>query len=268
LWADWFASNLLPRPMSALRFVTITLWVVPLALQYAIAAAMLRRRLVRMFPIFFGYTAVVVSRETALFFLRNPGKSYAYVYLWGEALAVLLSVGAIAEALRHSMPSHPFLRKTLGWVWILGFVATAMALIALLILFSTPARGRDLGLERIILLERSVRLLQASVLIVVIALMSRLGLEWHHYIVGIVVGFGVYSALELVLLELRGHLHLISSVTYSLLQSSGYNLAAVIWAFYFLRPWRLDAVPHLPAGDLEQWNEALTTQIRLWHRRS
>lgn len=253
------------RPMISLHFVTIVLWVVPLALQYVIAAAMLRRHLVRIFPIFFSYTVLVGSRETALFFVRYPSKSYALIYWWGDALAVLLGVGAIVEAIRHIFPSHPSLWRFLGSVWIFVIIAAVMSL---LLLISARANGRDPTLAWIMLLERSARFLQASMLIVVIALISRLGLGWHHYVVGIVAGFGVYSALHLAALELRSHLHLVTDVTYALLQSSAYNLAAVIWAFYFLRPWQQDIVSYLPDTDLAKWNEAVSDRIKEWYRLS
>jgi hypothetical protein len=251
--------------MSRLPLATTILWIIPLALQYAIAAAMLRRRLVRIFPIFFCYTVWVPARDTALFFIRYPSNLYASVYLWGDALAVLLGIGAIIEAIRHIFPTHPFLRRFLRSMWIFGFVAASMSL---LILVSTPAVGRDPRLEWILLLERSARLLQACMLVVLIALMSRLGLRWHHYLVGIVVGFGVYSALNLAALEFRGHLHFVTDVTYALLQSSAYNLGAIIWAFYFLRPWRQKTIDRLPETDLAEWNEAVTDHIKQWYRPS
>jgi hypothetical protein len=145
------------------------------------------------------------------------------------------------------------------------FVAVAMSL---LILVSTPAVGRDRVLEWILLLERSARLLQSCMLVLLIALMSRLGLRWHHYLVGIVVGFGVYSALDLAALEVRGHLHFVTGVTYALLQSSAYNLGAIIWAFYFLRPWRQEIIDRLPETDLAEWNDAVTDHIKQWYRPS
>jgi hypothetical protein len=251
--------------MRPLHIATITLWIIPLLLQCAVGTAMLRRHLVRIFPIFFGYTVWVPARDAVLLFLRYPSKLYASVYFWGDALAVLLGIGAIVETIRHIFPSHTFLRRFLGTVWIIGFIAAAMSL---LILISTPVSGRDLRLEWIILLERSARFLQTCMLIVVIALMSRFGLGWHDYLVGIVVGFGVYSALNLAALEFRGHLHFVTNVTYALLQSAAYNLAAIIWAFYFLRPWRHKIVESLPETDLAEWNEAVTDHIKQWRRPS
>jgi hypothetical protein len=253
------------RPNTPLRLATTVLWITPLVLQYSIAAAMLRRQLIRIFPIFFTYTVWVSARETALLFIRYPSNLYASVYLWGDALAVLLGIGVIVEAIHLIFPSHPLLRRLLRSVWIFAMIAAVMSL---LLLISARASGPDPALEWILLLERSARLLQASMLVVVTAFMSRLGLRWHHYLVGIVVGFGVYSALDLAALEFRGHLHLVTGVTYALLQSSAYNLGAIIWAFYFLRPWRQETIDRLPETDLAEWNDAVTDHIKQWYRPS
>ena len=78
-----------------------------------------------------------------------------------------------------------------------------------LLFWTKVRRGTDVALEWIILSERSARFLQVCLLIVAIATMSRLGLTWRHYSLGIAAGFGVYAALDLVLLELRGHLHIL-----------------------------------------------------------
>jgi len=253
------------RPMSLSHLVTTTLWVLPLVLQTAIAFVMLRRKLVRIFPIFFSYTVVVLSREIALLFLKYPGNLYALVYWCGEALAVLLGLGVIFETLRHLLPPYPSLRLVLKSVWILGVIAAVTAL--LMLVLTNGGTGTDRVFEFIILAERSARFLQACLLIVVIALMSRLGLTWHHYLVGIVAGFGIYSALALAALEFRAHLHFVSDATLVLLNSAAYNLAAIIWAFYFLRSWRRTPVEHLPKTNLAEWDEAVTDYVDQWYRR-
>src|SRR6202011_5392274 len=184
-------SSLPTRPMSVSRIATTGLWLLPLVLQAAIAVVMRCRRLVRIFPVFFSYTVLVLSREIVLLFLRYPGNLYALVYWCGEALAVLLGLGVIFEAVRHLFPPYPFLRTLLRVVWIVGAIAAVTAF--LMLVFTNDIRGADRIFELIILVERSVRFLQASLLIVVIALMSRLGLTWHHYLIGIVAGFGIYS---------------------------------------------------------------------------
>jgi hypothetical protein len=271
--------------------LTTTLWVVPLLIQVAIVAVMLRRKLAGVFPVFFVYTVVVAFWTTALFFLPNPSRPYALVYWWGEALAVLLGLGVIFEVLRNILPPYPFLRVVMKWVWVLGGMAAATAL--LMLVFSTghtaaqgtptagpaarqdeavqdtklPPKKKDPVLESILLLEWAARFLQVCLLIIVIALMSRLGLTWQQYSVGIVAGFGIFSALDLAVLELRGHLHFVSDDTFGLIHTAAYNLGAIIWAIYFLRSWSRTPVAYLPKTNLSEWNEAVTDYVDQCYRR-
>jgi hypothetical protein len=244
---------------------TPVLWFLPLATQCVIALVMLRRGLVRQFPFFFSYTVLLPARDTTLYFLPQPSNRYSSVFWWGEAAAILLALAIIFEISWHFVRPYPFLRLFLRVLWISAVVVGAAAL-AMLIWTKGPA-GADVALEWIILTERSARFLQVCLLIVAIAMMSRLGLTWRHYSLGIAAGFGVFAALDLVLLELRAHLHLISDSTFVLLRSAAYNLAVLIWAFYFLRPEGGNPVDRLPGTDVANWNDALTGQIDKWYRR-
>jgi hypothetical protein len=251
--------------MSFSHLLTKTLWLIPVVLQAAIAVVMLRRRLFRVFPIFFGYTVLVLFREITLLFLHYPGNVYSLVYWCTEALAVLLTIGVILETIRHLFPPYPFLRILLKLVWIAGTVAAATAV--LMLVFTNGDTGGDRVFETIILVERSVRFLQSCLLIIVIVLISRLGLTWHNYAAGIIAGFGIYSALDLAILELRAHLHLLTDAALVLFTSAAYNVAAIIWASYFLRSWRTKPVEHLPDTDLAEWNNAVVDLVDQWYRR-
>jgi hypothetical protein len=244
---------------------TPVLWILPLVMQCVIALVMLRRRLVGQFPFFFGYTLLLPARDTTLYFLPNPGNRYSSVFFGGEAAAILLSLTIIFEISWHFVRRYPFLRLFLRVLWISAVVAGAAAL-ALLIWNKGPA-GTDVALEWITLSERSARFLQVCLLIVAIAMMSRLGITWRHYSLGIAAGFGVYAALDLVLLELRGHLHVLSGETFVLLRSAAYNLGVLIWAFYFLRPQGGNPVDRLPGNDMANWNDTLNEHVDKWYRR-
>jgi hypothetical protein len=248
--------------MNAPYLATIILWIVPLGLQVAIAVAMLCRKLTGAFPIFFAYTVVVPTRDIILLFLKHPGTSYFFVYWVGEGFAVLLGLGVILEVARHLVQPHRFLGFLLKALSVLAAFAVPFILV---MLFLTS--GRAEVFEAMVTLERTARFLQVCMLIVVLSLMSRLGLIWHHYSVGIAAGFGVYSALDLALLEFRGHLHFIPDSTFVLLRSAAYNLAGVIWASYFLKSWRRKPIDRLPEVDLENWNNAVTGYIGQWYRR-
>lgn len=251
--------------MNFLRLATYVLWVMPLAIQCVIAVVMLRRGLVGQFPFFFIYTLLLPARDVTLSFLHNPGDRYSTVFFGGEAAAVLLSLGVIFEISWHFVRRFPFLRLFLRVLWISAIVAGGAAL-AMLFWAKGPA-GADVALEWITLSERSARFLQVCLLIVAIATMTRLGLTWRDYSLGIAAGFGVYAALDLVLLELRGHLHVLGDSTFVFLRSASYNLGVLIWAFYFLRPRKENPVDRLPGTDVANWNDALTEHIDKWYRR-
>ena len=253
------------RPMNFFGLATFVLWFAPLAIQCVIALVMVRRGLVAQFPFFFSYTVLLPVRDFTLYFLPNPGDRYSTVFWLGEAAAVLLSLAIIFEISLHFVRSFPFLRLFLRVLWIAAGVVGAAAL-ALLFWTKGPAGG-DVALEWITLSERSARFLQVCLLILAIAMMSRLGLTWRHYSLGIAAGFGVYAALDLVLLELRGHLHILSGEAFVLLRSAAYNLGVLIWAFYFLRPEDGNSIDRLPGNDVSDWNETLTEQVDKWYRR-
>jgi len=242
--------------------ITMSLWITPIVLQGVIASVMVCRRLAGVFPLFFSYTFLVLTRDVALLFVRYPGDAYSSVYWWGEGIAVLLGLGVVVEVIWHLIRPYSFLRKfALRFFWIVALAALAAGIMMLL---STENLGQaDPVLEAIILLERSARFLQACLLIVLILLMSRLGLTWHYYAIGIALGFGVYSAVDLALLEVRAKLHLIANDTFRLLEPAAYNLAVLIWALYFVPSrQRKVVVESLPHTDIARWNEVLSEYLK------
>ncbi len=249
--------------MSLPHLASSLLWYVPITLQSLIAFAMLRRGLARTFPVFFCYTALILIRDITLLLVPFTGNLYSSVFWWGEALAVLFSLAVILEVLWHLFRPYPSLRFVFKLVWIAAFVAVGFGLAIL----RTGPQGVDRILELSLLLERSARLLQVGLLIVLISMMSRLGLTWHHASLGIAAGFGTYSALDLAALELRGHLHAIPDNAFVLVRSAAYNLGVLIWAYYFLRPRPLQTVESLPETDMESWQDALNEYVKKWYRR-
>lgn len=251
--------------MTFSRLLTLVLWFLPLAMLVLIALVMWRRRLFARFPLFFSYALLLPARDLALVCLPYGSPRYSSVYWWGEGVAVLLAVGIIFELIGYVVRSYPFLRFFLRILSVSGVLAGALSLG--LIIWGRGPRGGDQVFEWIILLERSARFLQVCLLIVAIALISRLGLTWRNYAVGIAAGFGVYAALDLVLLELRAHLHLLPDNAFVLLRPTAYNLGVMIWAAYFLLPWGGGPVNQLPDNDLAQWNDELNHKVDKWYRR-
>src|SRR5712664_826010 len=242
--------------------ITVALWIAPIIIQSIIVIVMLHRKLVEIFPVFFTYSLLVPAREILLFFVRNHPDLYSRIYFFSEAIVVALSLGVIYEVIWHLIRPYPFLRWiAFKFFWIVAAVALALGLI--MFLSSSPSVQPDPLLEIIILAERSVRFLQACWLIVLVLLMSRLGLTWQYYAVGIATGFGLFSASYLIMLELEAHLHLITYETLQLLNSTAYNGAVAIWALYFVPSRaRKVIVESLPDTEIARWNEVLSEYLK------
>ena len=248
--------------MNVPHAITVALWIAPIVIQSIIVIVMLHRKLVEIFPVFFTYSLLVPAREILLFFVRNHPDLYSRIYFFSEAIVVALSLGVIYEVIWHLIRPYPFLRWiAFKFFWIVAAVALALGLI--MFLSSSPAVQPDPLLEIIILAERSVRFLQACWLIVLVLLMSRLGLTWQYYAVGIATGFGLFSASYLIMLELEAHLHLITYETLQLLNSTAYNGAVAIWALYFVPSRaRKVIVESLPSSEIARWNEVLSEYLK------
>jgi hypothetical protein len=248
--------------MQTSNVITMALWIAPIAVQSIIAIVMFHRKLVQIFPVFFTYSVLLPTREALLFIVRKSPNLYSGTYWLSEVIVVALSLGVICEVIWHVIRPYSLLRR---YALMFSWMAAAAALAVALMMFLSASRSAqpDPLFETIILLERSVRFLQACWLMVLILLMSRLGLTWQYYAAGITTGFGVYAASDLILLELRAHLHWITDGTLVLLNSTAYNAAVIIWALYFVRP-RLNTgimVASLPNTEISRWNEALSEYL-------
>jgi len=252
--------------MSFFALLSNILSFLPVALQAAVTFVILKRRLVTIFPLFFAYTTGVLSLDIGLLLLRYPSNVYALVYWSGEVVTISLGFAAILETFRHLLPPYPFLKVAVRLFLILG-AGAVVAAVLMLVLTHVGSSG-DRLFAMILLAERSVRFVEACWLVLVIALVSHLGLSWQQYSMGIVAGFGIYSALTLAIFEFRAHLHLLSDSNTVLLNSAAYNVASIIWAIYFLRPERSSPPEPLPETNLQDWNEAVTEyHSQQWYRR-
>jgi hypothetical protein len=242
------------------------LWILPLVLEAAISVAMIRRRLAGQYPAFFSYIVFLPVRGIFLLFFHAGTAHYFSVYWGGKAIAVLLSIGALFETISRVLRTYPYFRRV---VFRLFSIIIAFGVLGAVILLITRGHPEaDMLVVQLMFLERGARLLLVCLWILFTILMSRLGLIWERYPLGIAAGFALYAALDLALLELHIDLNLIPDNSFLLLRSAAYNLAVGIWAFYFLSTRVEKPIEQLPSTDLGSWNHVLTHYVDQWYRRS
>ena len=96
-------------------FLWHALWLATPVLQSIVAWVMVKRRLVRVYPLFFYYTVFNATLAAGLFWLDHKegieGETYWGVYGVGEAITAALKFAIVYEVFRHLFRSYPILKR-------------------------------------------------------------------------------------------------------------------------------------------------------------
>ena len=113
------------------------------------------------------------------------------------------------------------------------------------------------------MLERSLTVVQAGLLLLLFVLSSSLGLAWRSYSFGLALGFGTFAIVDLVLWSLRTQFGDQFWKPQSILNGLAYNVMIFIWAFYVLQPKRIaQPIRVIPYNDIAKWNEKLEELLK------
>ncbi len=238
------------------------LWVTGPILLVLTCGAVLKRKLVYEYPVFFVYAAFHVLRTATLFTIhllhlqhRMGYADYFYAYWMTQAVSIVLGFAVIYEIYRGVFQHYDALRR-------LGGILFACAGIALLVLamWTAAAPGAETpGVVRaVLLLERSVRLMQCGLVLFLFLAAFYFGLPWQNYRFGIALGFGVFASIELAAVAVRSHMGARVAVALSQVNAAAYACGVMIWLCYLLAPQPASqyagVVQH---NDLEKWNQTL-----------
>ncbi len=221
--------------MESVQVLKYALWVGGWALSFAVVVAMARRNLRQEFPFFFSYAAFQAVSVPAQFVLYHRGvyADYFYAYWVSSALGIGLGLTVLFEIFQHAFRPYAALRG-LGSM-IFRWAALVLLLVAVLTALSAPV-GQSPLITAILSLERSIRMMQCGLLILMLFFSPQLGLSWRSHLFGIAAGFGGYAAISLTLVSLRAQLGIPGDTAYSLINSGAYTFAAAIWFAYLLAP--------------------------------
>jgi len=220
--------------MQQFNIVDYVPWVGSVVVEVAVAAIMLKRRLVRRFPIFFLSIAFAVLRQAALAAIASAGpKAYGLTYWLTIPVEYVIAFAVMMEAFRYSLGADPKIpTKTLR---IMAAVAVALvALAAFLILHPDIPTSNLRGL--ILTLDRSIGLLRCGVLLFLWAFAPKLGISWKHHVWGIVFGLGIYSGVGLATAAIHATTGDLCGDWLARSVHLSYFAATIIWAVYLWRP--------------------------------
>ena len=186
--------------MSLHRFIiTYPTWIISVILQVVIVTTILRRRMYREFPLFLCYTlSQIIFAVAGILISLLPDSYYRlffYVSWVGKGAEVALSFAVIYEIFSHVFHSYDALQR-------LGSLLFRWCLVVLLMLAVVTAAsevGSDASrlISAILLLQRSLSVVQCGLLFFLFLFASYFGVVWRHYVVGITLGFGIFGTMRL-----------------------------------------------------------------------
>jgi len=233
------------------------LWVASGMLLALIVWALIRRALVREVPVFSLYVVFQLFRCLGLAVVYRMGRiEYFYSYWTAQTISAVLGFAVLYELYRKMFRSYDAIRQ-LGATL---FAGAAVMLLAAAVLTTAFAPGADAAgvVKSVVLLERSVRVMQCGLLLFLFLLSFHFGLAWRNYLFGIALGFGIFASVELMAIALRSQLGGVAAGALALANSAAYDCGLVIWVCYLLAP---EPAPQyrgvVQHNDLEKWNQAL-----------
>jgi hypothetical protein len=237
------------------------LWLAPHLIQIGIAGLMIRRSMVRDYPIFFTYTVFEAIKESMLFGLDHCSwiswPVYWNVYGFGLAVEVVLRFLLINEIFGRVLRPYPGL-KQLGRL-LLAWSGPLLLVIAVAIAWFAP--GLQVG--RITygyqMIDRTVSLVQSGLLVFLFLFASYFGISWRNFTFGIALGMGIFSSVALLITAIRVQAGpFMGDYALDFVVMATYHVSVLIWLVYLLIPESVNTpINHLPENDLEQWNAEL-----------
>lgn len=212
-----------------MRLFDILIEVIGTVLTLVLAAVMVRRRLHREYPFFFGYIFVIVLRVVALLPLNTVSKAYFYGYWTTELFSASLVFLALYEAFY-----EVFYGFYVIWWFRLIFPGVTCLISFFCIRYTLlhPIPHAPLWMMLILSADNAASLTKAGVFLLFMILVVAFHMRWRRYPYDIVLGFAVTSVGMLAYDELwaKGGMYYIiarygSAVTFI--------LATAIWLWSF-----------------------------------
>jgi hypothetical protein len=232
------------------------------ALQAFLCLLLFVRGSYRQFRFFSCCTAFSVLYTIALIAVHKHVSLYIGVYWINEGISVVLTFFALQESFYLVFRNF----STISWFKVLfpgiGFL---MLLIALLRAAFHPVSQAGLLVSTLISLEIIVGFLQFGIFCLFIALVQFFHMRWRQHAFGVVLGFGLAAAGNLVAYLLRSEFGTRFDPLVRITPPTAYIIAVVVWLATFLRPEpsqpsqdRASALtPEQMASDLRRYTQAV-----------
>lgn len=206
-------------------------WLIGPLLQVTLLTFMVRRRYHVEFPRFFSYILFQTLKSGCLFVAyRCFQDSYFEAYWTGNALSVIFAVAVMDEILRNLFKEYGGIQSV--GITIFRWSCGLLLLLAMIGALSSGEAGGDRIVWAVFAFDRSVRLMQVGLFLLLMLLCRLLKNSWRQPVFGIALGFGVFASVELILVSAVMWFGASHGAMISLLKSTAYDAVTAVWIGY------------------------------------
>jgi hypothetical protein len=244
------------------KFAVYAFWLVLPPLQAALAYRLWGRKFYRQYPVFFAYTLEQLIRFATLFYLYQKNLEYAYDQSFAalQTIEAALQIGIICELFSDVLQPYKGVRR-FGPPILRGASIFFLFLAILAAVFSSKPDSY-VFLSRLFLMARSVEIVQGGLLLILLLTSLVLALQWKPQTLGIAVGFGLFTMVNLITYSIHSRLGIPANNILSLVSNAAYDVAVVLWIRTFFTEVKSAPPPESSNWDPTSWNESLTEVLR------
>ncbi len=212
--------------------VVLYFWCAQAILLSGLTVILWRRKLYKQFPTFFLFLLAQVAYFAVLFPLWITGNRslYFWPFCLSQVIDAVLGFKVIHEVFVDVFRPYRTL-KDLGTL-VFKWAGVVMLLVAVVVAFSNSSYENPLT-HALTTLQRSVRVAQLGLILFLFLFSRYLGVSRKQLSFGISLGFGLFAAVELMLLALHSG-GLVARNNFNLINMLTYNLAIFVWLGYSL----------------------------------
>lgn len=245
------------------RSVSLYLWVAPHILLAVVAAMLYLRRLHRAFPFFFTYTVFETCQFLALFSIGMFSNSLIYQYVFGLGLAIsaIIRFGVVQEIFNCVFHDYPRLESVATFSMRCLIVVLILASIAASV-YASGTVSEDL-IAGVALLDRSVAMVQAGLLLFIFVFSWIFGLSWRLFPLGVALGFGILASSDLAVWALRllnSGMPFVSVL--NLLLTGTFHVTVLVWLGYLLKAENPVAATAHSMVEISRWTGELERPLQ------
>ena len=247
--------------MHTIDSIQLVFWMLVPLEQGITVILMLRQRLIREVPWFFGYAVFHIVQFAVLFVCyRLSYNAYFYSYWALEGLDAILVLIVIQEIYHHAFRPFAALRELSAIL----FRWAVIVMLAVSVLAAASASGTEENrfIASLLILDRSASFVQLSLIFLLFIFKQAIGLPWRNLSHGVALGLGVIAASTSVTLTVRAYSNQSLDSVFGLALTLTYNVAVLSWIAILLRAERVpDRANLVSIGTLQKWDSLLTELI-------